>query len=61
MPGRGSALEAFKKDPDCERLVAAFKRVSNILKKAGDVADKLRRPPSLPIKKSVSLIRYVNR
>lgn len=28
------ALEAFKEDPDCSRLVAAFKRVSNILKSA---------------------------
>ncbi len=37
---RITALEAFKKDADCERLVIAFKRVSNILKKAGDVEPK---------------------
>jgi glycyl-tRNA synthetase beta chain len=37
---RIAALEAFKKNPDSERLTVAFKRVSNILKKAGEVAPK---------------------
>ena len=37
---RTVALEAFKKDPDCERLTVAFKRVSNILKSVADISDK---------------------
>ena len=37
---RVKALEAFKSDPDCERLVIAFKRVSNILKSAEYISDK---------------------
>lgn len=37
---RINAIEAFKKHPDCPRLAIAFKRVSNILKGAGDVAVK---------------------
>ncbi|TAN60069.1 glycine--tRNA ligase subunit beta [bacterium] len=37
---RINALEAFKKHPDCQRLSIAFKRVSNILKGAGDIQPK---------------------
>ncbi len=37
---RTMALEAFKKDPDCERLIVAFKRVSNILKNVTDISNK---------------------
>ena len=52
---RVKALEAFKKDPDCERLVIAFKRVSNILRKRGRYFRVNRIPELLKEKEEIEL------